>query len=213
MKAATKQKILIGGGLGIAGLLAWALFGKKDKDGQEKPGSSGGSGSGGSGSGGGGNNQLTATPAGVPPKTTLQDPNEIAKTLKLVSDFYGVDIARNVERIYRMETNFKSGQYNATGSAGMVSAGEAFPYGWKSLLPFWESNKAWAPIGKVTFYVPRTGKNWTYLAFSGVGGFMTLAEILENRGNDPGRYASTDPNSDYANWYRQKIASITPKYV
>ena len=42
---------------------------------------------------------------------------------------------------------------------------------------------------------------------------MTLAEIMKNRGNDPGRYASTDPNSATANSYRAAIAKITPKYV
>lgn len=171
------------------------------------PGESGGS--------GGGRDELISTrPEGVPPVEVLMDPDEIKNALQIVKSTYGLDIARNVERIYRQETGFKSGQYKNSGSAGMAAFSQTFPYAWKSLEKFWTDNPEIAPVGMIAYKIGReNGKIWRYLAFQGIGGFLTLAEIMKNRGNDPGRYASTDPNSATANSYRAAIAKITPKYV
>jgi len=83
-------------------------------------------------------NQLNPTPAGVPSKEDLQSEAKLKGVFDLISRTYGKPIAQNVERIFRWETgHFKSGQYLASGSAGMTTNKTEFPYGWKSLQPFW----------------------------------------------------------------------------
>jgi len=164
--------------------------------------------------GGSGRDELISTrPEKVPPVSDLTNPEWIKKGLQEVAATFGVEIARNVERIYRQETGFKSGQYKNSGSAGMAAASQTFPYGWSSLKDFWTDNNR-APVGMVAYKIGRlNGQIWRYLAFEGYDGFWTCAAILYRRGNDPGRYAATDPNSPQANSYRAAIAKITPKYV
>lgn len=157
---------------------------------------------------------ITPKPAGVPSEADLKNPANIKKALEYVRDCYGIDIARNVEKIFWNETNFKSGQYVNSGSAGMATWSETFPYSWSSLADFWKDNPDYAPIGRITYKIGREdGKEWSYLAFGNAGGYVTLAQILKMRGNDVGRYASTDPNSDTAQWYRDRIASISLRYL
>lgn len=168
----------------------------------------------GTGGGTGGDELISTRPDGVPPVEVLTDPAQIRQALAAVKQLYGVEIARNVERIYRQETGFRSGQYKNSGSAGMAAFSQTFPYSWKSLESFWMQNPQTAPVGMIAYKIKReNGKVWRYLAFQGFGGFITLAEILRMRGNDPGRYAATDANSPTANSYRAAIAKITPQYV
>ncbi len=216
MKKADRQKAIIYTSVTLAAatgvILAIAL--KKKKPGKDTytglnllPGESTG--------GGSGRDELISTrPAGVPPVEVLTSPAEIRKALQIVKQMYGVEIARNVERIYTQETGFRSGQYKNSGSAGMAAFSQTFPYAWSSLADFWTNNPEIAPVGMIAYKIGReNGKIWRYLAFSGFAGFITCAEILRMRGNDPGRYASSNANSPEANSYRAAIAKITPKYV
>jgi len=165
--------------------------------------------------GGSGRDQLiSARPEGIPSIEELKSPEFIRAALQEIKTVYGVEIARNVERIYRQETGFKSGQYINSGSAGMAAASQAFPYGWSSLRENWEENPDLAPVGMIAYKIGRlNGDIWRYLAFKKYGGFHACAAILYLRDNDPGRYAATDPNHPSAVSYRAAIAKITPKYV
>lgn len=124
-----------------------------------------------------------------------------------ISKKYGKDIAANVERIYRLETNhFKSDQFKKTGSAGMLSFSPFYPYGWNSLKEFWDKNPEYKPVG--TNY---SFSSFSYLAFPNYGGFYTLAEVLKSRGNNPGKWYSTD--EDKISEYNEKIKNIKNLYV
>lgn len=157
---------------------------------------------------------ISPKPKGVPSADDLKNPANIKAALHSVEQKYGTEIAQNVERIYQNETNFKSGQYVNSGSAGMATWSETFPYSWLSLADFWKAHPDWAPVGRITYKIGReNGKEWSYLAFGNIGGFFTLAEIMKMRGNDVGRYASTDPNSAAAQSYRAQLAKIKLKYI
>jgi hypothetical protein len=157
---------------------------------------------------------ISPKPAGVPTAEALKDPKNIKAALESVAQVYGKDIAKNVEKIYLNETRFRSGQYVNSGSAGMATWSETFPYSWSSLADFWKKYPQFAPVGQITYKIGReNGKEWSYLAFPQVGGFFTLAEILRMRGNDVGRYASTDANSATAQSYRDQLAKIKLIYM
>ena len=64
-------------------------------------------------------------------KGSVDDP---AYVMDMITDQFGPEIAKNVERIYRLETrNFTSGQYLRGRSAGQEAAGDSFPWGWESM--------------------------------------------------------------------------------
>jgi hypothetical protein len=56
---------------------------------------------------------------------------QLETALRTVVNDFGVEVARNVERIYRLETaNFTSLQFAKTCTPGMRAFGNAFPWAW-----------------------------------------------------------------------------------
>lgn len=103
---------------------------------------------------------------------------------------FGADIARNAERIYRLETaHFKSGQFRATNTAGMRATRDTYPFGWKER----GTNPAlFAPV--VYMAENAGGPRVAWVAFIRFEDALTyLCKVLQERGNNPGAWNSTDP--------------------
>lgn len=203
MKSSVGKIVTIGGGVLAGGLLLWYLLRrKKDEDmilSTNNPNGIIYS-----------SNQLNPTPAGVPSKADLQDETKLRQVFDLITKTYGKPIAQNVERIYRWETgHFKSGQYLASGSAGMTTNKTSYPWGWSSLRPLWDKKPELKPVGTVKFIVE--GKEYTYLAFPGAAGFIALAEILKLRDNNPGRWNSNEQSA--IDRYNQALTGIRLRYT
>lgn len=126
----------------------------------------------------------------------------------LVVEKYGKAAARDVERLFRLETdNFKSGQWNACLSPGMGSAApdrpRSFPFGWGSLRQFADSFPAYglgpATMSTVTFTenVQPGAPNPATIPFvkfpAIVPSVHFVAFFLDKKGEGPGRWKSTDP--------------------
>lgn len=134
---------------------------------------------------------------------------QIMSSLKKIIDDYGVDVARFVEKIYRLETNhFKSGGFKAGFSPGMEKHADSFPFGWKSASAYWK---------KINF-VPdfhttpenQTGITKTFLKFPNVLiPMITLAEYVKKY--SPERWYSLDPVKQSE--YRNKLNGIKAKIV
>ena len=117
--------------------------------------------------------------------------------MKYIYDTYGRDIARIVERMYRVETgNFTSEQYQYGATAGMERHGKAPYYGWTAKrfvtppLGTWSSfeGKGLSVIGGTKQNI-KTKKD--FLILDSVTNAMTfLAQYIK------------DYNGDYARWYR-----------
>jgi hypothetical protein len=153
---------------------------------------------------------LTTPPPGdvVTPTT-----DQIAATLRGLVNTYGAAIAKNVERIYRLETaNFTSGQFRATNTAGMQAAGSdpyTWPFGWKK-----RGTNPGMFVRPVVMNENATGTAVAYVAFIHFGDAAEyLAKVMQERGNDPALWRTSDPNSDTARSYRAAVARINPQFV
>jgi hypothetical protein len=131
----------------------------------------------------------------------------IRQAMQTIKINYGTAIARNVERIFRLETaHFASGGFLATNAAGQLAFAEHFPYGWYSLVNLWNSQ----PQRKPTQTVRLNG--YDYLKFANVeDAAFAVAEILKLRGNNPGAYFSNDAAQQAE--YNAKLVGIEAKYV
>ena len=140
--------------------------------------------------------------------------NNLYKVFNDIIEKYGYNVARNVEKIYRLETaHFTSDVYKNTGSAGMLAFSDNIPYGWTSLAEFWYNNSKYKPIGIYTKYLPglEGPKRYDYLKFKNYGGFYSLAVFLSKYNNKPGRWYSTDPHLQEE--YESRLENITLKYT
>lgn len=110
---------------------------------------------------------------------------------------YGNEMAKLIEKIIRLETaNFTSGQYKATGSAGMEEGK------WPNLP---EHSTA-------VFYDKQAKKDKTFIVWESVEDFADyLAQyILRYKGKFE-RWNSTD--ATIAAEYKRRVNTITPKFV
>jgi len=138
----------------------------------------------------------------------------VKESLAAISDEYGRDVAKWVERIYRLETrNFQSGQYLKTGSPGMESFGDDFPYGWTTInRDLWKSNPDDRPTGKMTMKENVTGKQKTFLIFPSVlSGMRAVATHISADGKRPGNWFSNVPSLQAR--YEKDLLGFTPKYA
>jgi len=111
----------------------------------------------------------------------------IPDVIKKAASSYSIDIVRNAEKMYRLESNiYRSGQFNSDYSAGQEAFKNTFPYGWTSLSEFWISNPQYAPIGLDSSRLDaQTGKGVTFIKFANFeAGFFTLCETLKIRNNN-----------------------------
>lgn len=150
----------------------------------------------------------------VPPSEIIGDfsvptETEIKSVLREIKQVYGDEMAKNVERIYRLETaHFTSGQFKKSGSPGMLKHSDKFPYGWTT--PYnnlWKDNPDYAPVGEVSFMV--NNKKYTYLVFPNFkSAAFTLASYLDKY--PPGRWYSTVPSQQAE--YVAKLNRINTPY-
>jgi len=135
--------------------------------------------------------------------------DDLENAFKNVSEIFGADVARTVEKMYRKETaNFTSGQFKKTFSAGMeisskvAEKGEpfVFPYGWSSLEKFLTKY----PQYNGTFYTVtfikgenKTGKTKTFIGFptleSAIAFLAYRIDALNKAGKHAGYWRSTVP--------------------
>ena len=127
-------------------------------------------------------------------------PSQLQKDFNYLSARYGPEIAKIVEKIYRLETrHFKSEQYLNSFSAGMLAFTNSYPYGWNSPLSAWNAEPELKPIGIYPMTV--NGKVYNYIKFKTPrAGMVAVAEHIKKYGR-AGRWNSTDPNqmSNYEN--------------
>jgi len=132
---------------------------------------------------------------------------QIISVLKEIADEYGIDTARNVEKVYRLETNhFKSGQFKRTFSPGMEKHKDTFPFGWKSMADYWKS----IDFSPDFHSMPenKTGLMKTFIKFPNIRIPMKgLAMYIKKYG--PERWYSMNPISQAK--YRNALNSIKPK--
>lgn len=135
------------------------------------------------------------------------------EAIKDIAEKYGIEIARNVERIYRLETNhFQSEQYKNTASAGMVKQGINLPYGFTSLSEFWFYNQNYKPVeNKFWTWENADNISFTYIGFDNFGGFYSLAEYLKKYDNNAGRWNSI--NLDQQLNYVEALSNINLQFV
>lgn len=155
----------------------------------------------------------------LPKKLDTNMKEEVIKILKEISEKYGIEIAANVEKIFRLETaNFTSAQFLGTYSAGMMKFGANFPYGWYTLNDvFWNANPQFKPIGFKSFNENvglggEGGGKKEFLVFPNLKASMfTVAAFLQHYNNNAGRWYSKDElrQSNYNN----KLAEMSTKYV
>ncbi len=149
------------------------------------------------------------TPGDINKPGTMGLQKQIIESLKSIADEYGIDIARKVEQLFRLETrHFGSGQFLATFSPGMEKHSDKYPFGWKSMKAYWDE------IGLVpTFHTMpenKTGLSKTFLKFPNVLTAMrSVARYIKNY--SPERWYSLDPVKQAE--YRDSLNSIKPKIV
>ena len=109
---------------------------------------------------------------------------------------YGRDIARTVERIYRLETaNFTSGQFRMCNTPGMVATSSSYPFGWspRGLQP-----SDFAPVVEMRENQGGALKKFVAIRlFSNAA--MFVAKVMFERGNDPGRWHTFAGTPSYRN--------------
>lgn len=148
-------------------------------------------------------------------------PDAIRRAIGQVRDQYGPDMARAVERIYRLETaHFASLGFRKTYAAGMEAPkGKegAYPYGWTTLAAtLWKDAPAARPIGVLGM---REGDGITtpsrgirpFLIFPTLSAaMMSLAETIAQRGR-PGAWFSRLKGEQEK--YEEKLRTIKARYV
>jgi RHS repeat-associated protein len=138
--------------------------------------------------------------------------------LKVVNTNFGKEMASNVERMYRLETNhFTSSQYKHTGTGGMEVHGPAQYYGWTpsyftepptGIYSIYE-NKGLSGIGG-NAQVTNRPKQFVIMP-TVTAAMMFKANYIQGHDGNYARWFSTNPQAQAL--YRTKIQAITPKIV
>ena len=143
--------------------------------------------------------------------------NDIKTVLEKILAVFGMDIAKNVELIYRNETrHFTSGQFKNGYSPGMENFSKTgtYPYGWTSLLKFSEAYPEYKPTGLTAPLVEgqNTGKKKVFVKFPSLEAAMFfLAITLKARGNNPGKWHSN--NLAAQTEYNRRLNTIKPRII
>ena len=135
-------------------------------------------------------------------------PDEIKEGLARVIDLYGPSIARNVERMYRLETdNFTSGGFQATKSAGQKAFSAVYPFGWP--VRFTNASMFLAPVTMVD-NIEGTMSMWVaWKRFADAAQY--LGAFLHSHGNNPGRWKTNVTANQGA--YNAAVASMPSTFV
>jgi hypothetical protein len=144
--------------------------------------------------------------------------NDIKTVLEKILSVFGLDIAKNVELIYRNETrHFTSGQFKNGYSPGMENFSKTgtFPYGWGNTLKnFSEAYPEYKPTGLTNPLIEgqNTGKKKVFVKFPSLEAAMFfLAIVLKARGNNPGKWHSN--NLAAQTEYNRRLNTIKPRII
>lgn len=154
------------------------------------------------------NRRTPPTEPGSPDRVTPGSDTVVALAMKsglsrVVLD-YGMDVARNVERIYRLETaNYTSGQFHATNTPGMHAFTASFPFGW-SLAQDGLSASDFHPTISMD---ENAGGTFQWVVFKTLAQAVHYVGFFLNKyGNNPGRWKSTEPGPQAS--YRAAVAAL-----
>lgn len=118
------------------------------------------------------------------------------KAILEISNRYGAELARVVEKMMRLETaHFKSKQYTQTGTAGMLVS-----KGWPKVVPQNET---------VTFKVK--GVDYTYLVWNPYDFALFLANYIRKFDGNFARWNSL--NVAEQEKYRKSVNAVKPLFV
>ena len=135
--------------------------------------------------------------------------------LKRVSQKYGLQYARKIEQLLRLEgSHFKSSQWIKCGTAGMVATSNEFPYGWGYLKKFAQKHGIdESKFNIVYFGNTSDGKPRNYIKFPDTGLFVDfVAEFLKVvRGGNINAWYSLDKGEQYE--YALKLDKIKTHFV
>lgn len=143
--------------------------------------------------------------------------------LTKVAQTYGIDTARELEKVARLETaHFTSRQYQLTGTGGMEVHGNAPYYGWYA--PFFLKNPSYTPIGTTDLLEGAglsvsggTAQSKSPKVFvimpSPEAWFMFLADYRQRYANEGGiaRWYTTDAAKQAL--YRNSLAGIRTPFT
>lgn len=153
--------------------------------------------------------EMISTPSVINP-----DANDLQAAFTRLKNNYGPEFARQIEKIFRLETaHFRSGQFKEGNSPGMVATKSTYPFGWRSLDEFARANS----IDGHKFGIGRTfvvkGKNYRYVTFPDFNTSLEFVAwfIRNKRGGIPEKWNSLDPVE--AAKYKIKLNSIKPRYT
>lgn len=143
----------------------------------------------------------------------------IELAFKKAATKFGIAIARNAEKIMRLESaHFTSKGFKITKGAGMQATTNNFPYGWNSHKKFWLSNLMLMPTKLHTMNenkqadIPNSGIVRKFIVFpSYYAGVAALCYFLQQHNNNAGRWFST--NIENQKQYNLKLSKIRAKYV
>lgn len=160
----------------------------------------------------------------------------ITRGLVRVFHEFGEAVARNVERIYRLETaGFTSGQYEraadiipirfvpqdmpvvverfeATGTPGMHANGSTFPFGWTSLRGAGFNAGDFNPV--VTMSENAGGGPIQWVAFKrNEDAAYFMGYFLNKYGNRPGRWRADDAHPEVQATYAAMVAPMPTPIV
>jgi hypothetical protein len=138
----------------------------------------------------------------TPPSDTVVALSMKAGLTRVILNF-GLDVARNVERIYRLETaNYKSEQFHLTNTAGMHAFSASFPFGW-SMSGAGLSASDFLPTISMA---ENAGGVYQWVVFKTLPqAVYFLGYFLNKYGNNAGRWKSTDPSLQAS--YRERVAA------
>lgn len=142
---------------------------------------------------------------------------EKKKAFEDIAEKYGRDFARQIERLFRLETaHFKSRQFKKSYSPGMEPTSEKFPFGWSSLRDFWEKNPQFRPDGIIQENenpgATGTGKGLKkFISFPTFDAAVnSVAYLLNKRGNIATWYSLKE---DMQQLYLKTLSTIKARFI
>lgn len=135
------------------------------------------------------------------PTTKMFTPKDAETAIKVVKDIYGVDMARTVEKMFRLETaHFKSMQYIKTGSAGMEAG-------------LWGKNLDPKDVeGTIKMIDNHTKELRDFIVWKSPTNFaIFLAKYIKRHGGNHARWNSTNITRQIA--YNKRLETIKPRFV
>ena len=134
---------------------------------------------------------------------------DFAEALRSLTTSYPVDVLRQVEKIFRLETaHFKSQAFKFTGASGLEISGtnKIAPYGWKTGAQFLINGKTFL------FSMPenKTGKMKTFIGFYDIKDSIRFVATYVQQYR-AGRWYSTVESEQIK--YEKSLATISARFV